>query len=73
MVGVPVRLLLRGNTENPFEKRKNFKKRSTSVPFEKRAEAGGRSKDAKSYGKKKPAQAFAGKKTKGYSGKKMKK
>lgn len=70
MVGVPVRLLLRGNTENPFEKRKNFKKRSTSVHFEKRAEGG--SKDAKTYGKKKPAQAFAGK-TKGYSGKKMKK
>ncbi|GAB9468191.1 Ribosome-associated gtpase enga [Globisporangium polare] len=32
MVGVPARLLLRGNTEaNPFEKRTNFKKRTSSV------------------------------------------
>lgn len=32
MVGVPARLLLRGNSEeNPFEKRTNFKKRTSSV------------------------------------------
>lgn len=32
MVGVPARLLLRGNSEaNPFEKRKKFQKRTSSV------------------------------------------
>lgn len=31
MVGVPARLLLRGNTDNPFEKRKKFQRRTSSV------------------------------------------
>ncbi|RLN87087.1 hypothetical protein BBJ28_00010947 [Nothophytophthora sp. Chile5] len=31
MVGVPARLLLRGNKENPFEKRKKFQQRTSSV------------------------------------------
>ncbi|TMW60162.1 hypothetical protein Poli38472_000204 [Pythium oligandrum] len=31
MVGVPVRLLLRGNTENPFKNRKNFQKRTSRI------------------------------------------
>lgn len=34
MVGVPARLLLRGNSDaNPFEKRKKFQKRSSSVTY----------------------------------------
>ncbi|KAF4044331.1 50S ribosome-binding GTPase [Phytophthora infestans] len=33
MVGVPARLLLRGNKENPFEKRKKFQQRTSSVLF----------------------------------------
>ncbi|GLE02488.1 hypothetical protein PINS_up011326 [Pythium insidiosum] len=31
MVGVPARLLLRGNSENPFKSRKNFEKRTSRV------------------------------------------
>ncbi|KAL3669575.1 hypothetical protein V7S43_004960 [Phytophthora oleae] len=33
MVGVPARLLLRGNKENPFEKRKKFQQRTSSVLY----------------------------------------
>ena len=33
MVGVPARLLLRGNKENPFEKRKKFQQRTSSVMY----------------------------------------
>lgn len=33
MVGVPARLLLRGNTDNPFEKRKKFQRRTSSVLY----------------------------------------
>ncbi|CAH0489558.1 unnamed protein product [Peronospora farinosa] len=33
MVGVPARLLLRGSKENPFEKRKKFQQRTSSVLY----------------------------------------
>lgn len=33
MVGVPARLLLRGNSDNPFEKRKKFQSRTSSVLY----------------------------------------
>ncbi|KAL4140575.1 hypothetical protein PRNP1_014856 [Phytophthora ramorum] len=54
MVGVPARLLLRGNKENPFEKRKKFQQRTSSVLYGKQrqeekpaAEATAQSKDSK--------------------------
>ncbi|CAH0473756.1 unnamed protein product [Peronospora belbahrii] len=39
MVGVPARLLLRGNKENPFEKRKKFQQRTSSVLYGKQRQA----------------------------------
>ncbi|KAL4086307.1 hypothetical protein PRIC1_014434 [Phytophthora ramorum] len=54
MVGVPARLLLRGNKENPFEKRKKFQQRTSSVLYGKQrqeekpaVEATAQSKDSK--------------------------
>ncbi|KAG1690477.1 hypothetical protein DVH05_019430 [Phytophthora capsici] len=39
MVGVPARLLLRGNKENPFEKRKKFQQRTSSVLYGKQRQS----------------------------------
>ncbi|CEG38727.1 ribosome-associated gtpase [Plasmopara halstedii] len=39
MVGVPARLLLRGKTENPFEKRKRFQQRTSSVLYGKQRQS----------------------------------
>ncbi|KAF4319826.1 hypothetical protein G195_006729 [Phytophthora kernoviae 00238/432] len=60
MVGVPARLLLRGNKENPFEKRKKFQQRTSSVLYgkqrqkeEKPVEVEATSADSKGSAKKK--------------------
>ncbi|KAG7400545.1 hypothetical protein PHYBOEH_005345 [Phytophthora boehmeriae] len=62
MVGVPARLLLRGNKENPFEKRKKFQQRTSSVLYgkqrqqvEKPVAVEATSPDAKGSAKKKPS------------------
>lgn len=39
MEGVPARLLLRGNRENPFEKRKKFQQRTSSVLYGKQRQS----------------------------------
>ncbi|CAI5716657.1 unnamed protein product [Hyaloperonospora brassicae] len=60
MVGVPARLLLRGNKENPFEKRKKFQQRTSSVLYGKQRHARKAAAESTSAA---PVQSKSGKKS----------